>query len=147
MLTSTNKGPKMARAMAGIKTIEELLEAIHYQRVLNTTHLYLKSKHQLIGISLYGKDLSGAKFNQCLLRYVYFTNAFLIQVDFKEADLYGADLSGADCTDAIFYCANLRHTDLSRANVKGADFRGALYDDKTQFPEGFDPIKEGMVYE
>ena len=58
-------------------------------------------------------DLSGANLSEADLRYAYI----------GAADFSGADLSGAD----------LRHTDLGSARLDGIKF-----DDRTQWPNGFD---------
>jgi uncharacterized protein YjbI with pentapeptide repeats len=81
-------------------------------------------------------------------------------------EVSGAILSGIDLKNAYLYVANFSHTDLSDANFCGAtfdaayfqrarlfganfygativrdvSFRGALYDNKTKFPSGIDPI-------
>jgi hypothetical protein len=36
--------------------------------------------------------------------------------------------------------------DFSGSNLDGADFTGAVYDDETVFPEGFDPKQRGLVH-
>ncbi len=38
-------------------------------------------------------------------------------------------------------------TSLKGANLTGADLTGALYDDKTVWPDGFDPDKAGAKRE
>jgi hypothetical protein len=47
--------------------------------------------------------------------------------------LAGADLSGAD----------LRHLDLSGADLRGTKLQGAIYNDDTRWPVGFDPDQHG----
>ena len=59
------------------------------------------------------------------------------------ADLSGADLSGADLSEADLYRANLRNANLSEARLRGADLTdanlsGAVWNDETVFPEGFE---------
>jgi hypothetical protein len=36
---------------------------------------------------------------------------------------------------------------LSGANLFGVDLSGIIYDKKTKWPDGFDPIKAGAVFE
>ena len=56
-----------------------------------------------------------------------------------EANLSSADLEGAD-----LWRANLRGADLSKADLSGAYLRGAVWNDETVFPEGFEiPEKSG----
>jgi uncharacterized protein YjbI with pentapeptide repeats len=47
--------------------------------------------------------------------------------------LAGVDLSGAD----------LRGIDLSGADLQNAGLEGAIYDDDTRWPDGFDPDRHG----
>ena len=49
----------------------------------------------------------------------------------------GADLEGAD-----FKGAN-----LSEANLKGANLSGARTDEYTTWPNGFDPVAAGVIFE
>jgi|SRR5579862_4073946 len=83
------------------------------------------------------------------------------QIDLTGASLQHCCLRGAVLTDVIFRGANLRHADLGRNNlgspciVSGADFsnadlhgtnfEGALWDDRTRFPEGFSALECGLV--
>lgn len=59
---------------------------------------------------------------------------------FHEANLRDIDLSRADLNRA-----NLRGANLCKADLSMADLRWATYDNKTEFPAGFDPEREGMV--
>ena len=55
------------------------------------------------------------------------------------ANLSGANLSGADLSDA-----NLIRADLRGTNLSDADLSGAVWNDGTVFPEGFEiPEKSG----
>jgi hypothetical protein len=40
----------------------------------------------------------------------------------------------------------LRGADLSTADQTGAIFNGAIYNQATRFPKGFDPNKHGMIF-
>ena len=42
-------------------------------------------------------------------------------------------------------CLDQRLSDLRGADLRGACLRGAVYNQHTQFPQGFDPITRGMV--
>lgn len=82
-------------------------------------HTNLKGAN-LIGASMRGADLTGINFNDALLD--------------------GADLSNAKLPDA-----DLRRTSFKDADLSGADLTGALYDDTTVWPAGFDPVAAGAV--
>ena len=59
---------------------------------------------------------------------------------------------GADLRSANFGLDNMNgSTQMQGANlqdclVDGAIFKSALYDSKTKFPSGFDPIAHGMLF-
>jgi hypothetical protein len=64
--------------------------------------------------------------------------ATLIDCDFK-----GADLRGADLRDARLADCELERADLSGADLTGSDLSGTTFDDRTRWPEGFDPAGRG----
>jgi hypothetical protein len=92
-------------------------------------------------------------------------NAPLAHGDLTFANLRGADLRSADLQDADLGGATLAGADLRGANLQGAawyaygsidgvlipntwtDFRGARYDRRTRWPDGFDPLKHGAIRE
>ena len=107
------------------------------------------AKADLFGANLAGADLRGADLSQAYL---------------DGANLAGSDLGGANLTRAIMGAAELQgaslyHTDLRGANLEGADLRGvnlsmvlglknaylegAHYDELTDWPEDFEPVKHG----
>ena len=108
----------------------------------------------LIRADLIGADLMEANFTRADLRDANLSGADLIGADLtgaylSGAYLSGADLSGANLTEADLIGADLYKADLIRADLtgtdlSGADLREAIYDDKTMFPEGFDPVESGM---
>ena len=56
------------------------------------------------------------------------------EASLRDANLSGADLSGAD----------LNRANLSNADLREANLSGAVWNDETVFPEGFDiPEKSG----
>ena len=57
--------------------------------------------------------------------------------DCEGADLEGANLSGA----------NLQGANLEGADLQGANFEGAKVNDDTTWPEGFDPVAAGVIFE
>ncbi|HJO07952.1 MAG TPA: pentapeptide repeat-containing protein [Chloroflexota bacterium] len=50
----------------------------------------------------------------------------------RGADLLGADLAGED---------------LAGANLAGANLTAAQADEDTSWPDGFDPIADGVIFE
>ena len=50
----------------------------------------------------------------------------------------GANLSGADLSDTNLNDANLWRADLRGTNLSDADLSGAVWNDETVFPEGFE---------
>jgi uncharacterized protein YjbI with pentapeptide repeats len=58
----------------------------------------------------------------------------------RNANLEGVDLSDTDLSWAYLYGAK-----LTGANLTGADLRSAMYDNATEWPEGFDPVAAGAV--
>jgi len=81
-----------------------------------------------------GEDLRGMTF-YVDLREVNFTKSDLRGVNLREANLRDSDLSFAD----------LRDTDLSGADLSMSNTNGAIYNDKTIFPEGFLPEEHSMM--
>ena len=61
-----------------------------------------------------------------------------------EANLNGADLRGADLGGADLSKANLSGADLSKVSLTDVYLEGAVWNDNTVFPEGFEiPEKSG----
>ena len=116
-----------------------------------------------MGCNLTGADLTGANLSVANLsgdltgdltwanlRVANLTGAKLIEADLSGADLTRANLTGADLTGAHLTAANLTGAKLIEADLTGADLRWAnltraIYDDKTIFPEGFDPVESVSV--
>ena len=88
----------------------------------------------------HGSDMSGALLKGSSLLRCAFTCCNLKGTSFKDADCTGSDFRHSDCRGA-----NFSGTTLTRCKTKGANFEGALYDSKTNFPESFYPLKRGMV--
>ena len=85
-----------------------------------------------------GCNLVGTDFMKVVGRWAS-TETYL-----EGADLRGADFRRANLTEAIFEGVDGFVGRWASSNLRGADFRGAIYDDKTMFPEGFDPVESGM---
>ena len=63
------------------------------------------------------------------------------------ANLTRADLKGANLTRANLTRAMLFGVDLTRADLEGADLGGADANEDTAWPEGFDPVVAGVIFE
>jgi uncharacterized protein YjbI with pentapeptide repeats len=112
-------------------------------------------------IDLSGGSLRRSRFLQSTLddanlRGVDLSFTGLVEVHFNRADLTGADLSCAHFEMTEFNDAKLKHAKLAGVDLRaagtfysvdleGADLRGAFYDDATDFPDGFDPVRAGCV--
>jgi uncharacterized protein YjbI with pentapeptide repeats len=71
--------------------------------------------------------------------------AYLFNSNFEGAKLGGANLSSASVDHAKFYDADLSGADLSKVSgIESASFSGAIFDESTKFPAGFDPVDAGM---
>jgi uncharacterized protein YjbI with pentapeptide repeats len=101
----------------------------------------------LRGIGLAANDLTGADFSQ----------QDLSAANLRLATLTDANLSGAVLANASLGGALLSRADLTGANLKNAELPSSLetaifdattvYNQWTEFPEGFDPISAGLTYE
>jgi uncharacterized protein YjbI with pentapeptide repeats len=73
-----------------------------------------------------------------LLRDRNLAGADLRGFDFHQMDLSGTDLRAADLSEA-----DLTDTNLVTADLTGAELAGALYNQHTRWPAGFDPEEQG----
>ncbi len=89
---------------------------------------------KLRGARLSGADLHGADLTGTDLRYANLSSANLRTACLTGAQLNGANLTGADLRDAY-----LLMTDFGDATRGGVRFTGAVWDQSTQWPSGFDP--------
>ena len=85
----------------------------------------------LTGVNLMKRKLDGIEFIGCDLKDSSFALASMVTASFYCSSLKGADLRGSDLSRADLRGAILRGADLYRANLDGADFRKAvLYKDE-----------------
>jgi hypothetical protein len=114
---------------------------------------YRGEKADLHGVVLAHAFLAGANLELANLR----------KADLHAADLHGAYLAGADLTGADLTGADLRgasievirlltldqtmilHDPRERPRPLVALFTGARYDDRTRWPQGFDPRHHGAA--
>lgn len=122
------------------------------------------------GAALYWADLAEADMREASLTHANLVGADLTDANISGADLYGAVVNGAvlkraklvgtrladadlnwvDCSDADLTGADLRRARLGWANLSGAKLadarlEGALYNEDTKWPDGFDPIAAGCI--
>ncbi len=90
------------------------------------------------GVSLRNIDASKAE-----LRQINLEGADLVGANLREADLTNARLDRADLSKASLDRVRLYGSSLLDAMLDSTDLREALYDDKTSFPQGFQPEKIG----
>lgn len=100
----------------------------------------------MICVNLNSAQLGRASLNQADLREASCRGANFYGATLRHCYLVACDLREADFTDADLDSADLRAADLREAKIGDATFRAALYDDATQWPEGFDPITAGAIY-
>ena len=109
-----------------------------------------------------GANAQGCDFREAKL------SLFAFQADFSKANFEGVDMSKISLLTNKFRGANLKKTkgwgqasscDFSGADLRGANlrgmnwmnsdavprFRGAIYDEDTTWPEGFDPKAAGAI--
>lgn len=122
-----------------------------------TGALLLKAKLQgiyLAKANMQNAALTGADLSNAILADAQMDNANLAEANLVGAILPRAVLSGAnlqsvklekaDLSSADLQGADLRDADLTGVSFQGANFKDALYNDKTNFPDGLNPASEGM---
>jgi uncharacterized protein YjbI with pentapeptide repeats len=96
--------------------------------------------------SLAGTNLMHANCSQASLR-----SADLQKANLQEVNFSGADLSQANLDEAKLVKSNLRGAILKgaklRGDLTGIKMENAKYDDRTKWPEQFDPGAFGAVFE
>lgn len=98
------------------------------------------SEANLTSSGLYGADLREANLFKAVL-----VDADIARADLRGADLRGANLRGAKLQGSKLKGALLQGADLRATDLRHTKFSTAVYDDKTRWPEGFNPANEGAV--
>ena len=93
---------------------------------------------RLVGTNLAGAHLVGANLEGACLQWANLVAANLMGAILSEANLEGAELKWANLARA-----NLAGADLEDTHLTWARLRGAIYDARTRWPAGFDPIPAG----
>ena len=108
------------------------------------------NKAKLWGGNFTNTIMPGAKFNQAELNGSLFRGKDL---DMRWTEFMGADLRGYFQNEwaggEIIGHRNVVPTDFQNVDLetmKQINFQGAVYNEYTLFPEGFDPEKAGMIY-
>lgn len=148
--------PKFQASFKGTDLQNAELRNIRFH---NTTFENANLSYADLSGSMIGK-LSGAKLTATKLK-----NITCWAGDFSNLDMSKADLSGSKFNGCNFENTNLSNSRVENvgfgweqtkpSNFKGANLKGtdlentglvyALYDCRTQFPEGFDPIERFMI--
>ena len=98
----------------------------------------------------------GADFEGAILREEIEATRQVLKATFKKAKLQRANMRDLDLQDLDFRGANVEETRFAYSKLQGADFRGAkhidkamwkgaVYNYKTRFPDGFIPQERGMI--
>jgi len=88
-------------------------------------------------IGFVNSNFEGASFEGCRFEHVWFSSA----------QLYGTNFRQARFKDVLFDEAIIAGADFSEAEFIMCDFEGAVYDQATRWPDGFDPRDFGAVLE
>lgn len=104
------------------------------------------SKLSLFSSWMPGSNMKGAKMHLTDWRATNFEGANLSEVDATGAVFFDSTLDKADLTNADLTGADLRFTSMEDAKLDGAKLKNALYNDKTVWPDGFDPAKAGAYF-
>ena len=99
----------------------------------------------LAGGNLKRAILDRADFRGANLRNASFRNASMEAVILSGANLEGALLRGAKLYRAVLSGAILKNANLISADLEDADFSGAIYNNRTQWPKGFQPSEAHAI--
>jgi beta-lactamase regulating signal transducer with metallopeptidase domain/uncharacterized protein YjbI with pentapeptide repeats len=90
--------------------------------------------------------LDGSEFENANLSDAKFSGNSMINVSFKYASLEDAVFKGK-LQNCDFRKTNLRGTNFTGCTIEDCNFKGAVADEDTQFPVGFDVQKHGVIME
>ncbi|UCH14989.1 MAG: pentapeptide repeat-containing protein, partial [Bacteroidales bacterium] len=92
-------------------------------------------------VTLYNIDLRDA-----VLMYANIKETSMHSVDFRGADLRNANIKEASLQEVDFRKSDLRGADLHEATIVDCKFEGAIADNTTLFPPGFDTKDKGLEF-
>lgn len=102
-----------------------------------------------VGASLNQANLDRSNFQEADLAMVNLQKSFLNYANMRNARLCGSDLRGAMLSYTNLQGADLRGADLRDTRIIDATFTsliGAIYDVRTRWPDGFDPLDWDMIF-
>jgi uncharacterized protein YjbI with pentapeptide repeats len=103
-------------------------------------------KAVLTGANLDNAILSEAKMSSIQMQNADLSSANLIGTNLQKAILIDSSFENADLSKADLRCAQLQGAKLDKAKTDDkTNFQGAQYDNKTTFPEDFQPQKFNML--
>ena len=125
----------------------DLAEAdLHYSDLSNSFLLGADLRRaDLTGVWFVRAMLDHARLHQADLRSAVLWQARLAGADLRATDLTAADFTGARLHGARLDLADLRSADFSAADLSDASFHGAVADNTTTWPEGFDPQQADVL--
>ena len=108
-------------------------------------------------LELSGSDLREADFSNSTLYWVDLFGADCSDASFRNSNLQGANLksacfrranfSGATISyDNLGKASSFAHADLTEAILDSVQMSGTLYDAKTIWPVGFNPLEHGLIW-
>ena len=101
---------------------------------------------KLIGADFSGSTIAHGNFQGSQLQGANFEKTDLTEVLFYECDLRSATFVGAIVQKSRFPKARLEGADFSGTSLhEKMDFKRAIYDAETKWPEGFNPEKCGAI--
>lgn len=114
--------------------------------------MYLESEN----FDYQGENLQEQNFSKWRLENAKFQGANLRRANFRLSKLQGAEFQGADLKETNFQFADIHEANFKGAKLHGANFKGcenirtanwkkAEYNNKTQFPDDFEPNDFGLI--
>lgn len=94
-----------------------------------------------------GSNMDGGSFVHAMLKGANLSGASLVGANLAGADLRDSVIEGADLSGVNLENADLRMASLKASKLDGAHLKGAVFDARTTWPDGFDPIKAGAGME
>ena len=132
------KGIFNASKMKGTIFDGATLTSAQFIKGVFNKHTSFRGETDLSQALFLGAKLPGTHFEDAILHGAQFKLATLVGAQFQRALLIYARFQGADIQDANFRDSHLMGANLSKVkNFHEAHFKGAKYNTRTIFPEGF----------
>lgn len=102
----------------------------------------------ILGIEFLSGHFDGSNFSNATLKQIMFGNGSYQNTNFENAKLtnvrlYNVNFSGASFAHAELSNVSLKEVDFTNANFDGAVMTNVVFDEKTKWPSGFDPLAAG----